>query len=78
MFVNRHIATLLNNIRFASCNKSSFGSYRVEIVVLLFDRIIDLHNFECISMVLNAEEQAAIIARIGMFLNTWFVLIIKY
>jgi hypothetical protein len=41
------------------------GSYRVELVVMWFDRILDLHNFEVILMVLNAEEQAALYARIG-------------
>ena len=38
---------------------------RVEILVMIFDRIIDIHNFEFINMVLNAEEQAAVLARIG-------------
>ncbi len=45
---------------------SNFGSYRVELVVMVFDRIIDLHNFELILMVMNAEEQAALYARIGV------------
>ncbi len=45
--------------------RSNFGSYRVELVVMLFNRIVDLHNFEFVMMVLNAEEQAALYARIG-------------
>ena len=46
--------------------RSAMGSYRVELVIMLFDRILDLHNFELVLMVLNAEEQAAIYARIGI------------
>jgi hypothetical protein len=46
-------------------NKSNLGSYRVELLIFLYDRIVDLHNFEIVMMVLNAEEQAAIHARIG-------------
>jgi hypothetical protein len=46
--------------------RSSLGSYRVELVILLFDRILDLHNFEFVLMVLNAEEQAALYARLGL------------
>eukprot|EP01036_Dinobryon_divergens_P030051 gene30051-39243_t len=33
---------------------------------MIFDRIIDIHNFEFINMLLNAEEQAAVYARIGI------------
>jgi hypothetical protein len=46
--------------------RSSLGSYRVELVILLFDRILDLHNFEFVLMVLNAEEQSALYARLGL------------
>jgi hypothetical protein len=48
--------------------RSTMGSYRVELIVLLFDRIVDLHNFEVIFMVLNSEEHAAVLSRIG-YLN---------
>lgn len=51
---------------FGTAPRSNFGSYRVELLVMLFDRIIDLHNFEIIISVLTAEEQAAVHARIGI------------
>eukprot|EP01035_Chromulina_nebulosa_P005570 gene5570-7559_t len=39
---------------------------------MIFDRIIDIHNFEFINMLLNAEEQAAVYARIGAFKELMF------
>jgi hypothetical protein len=47
-------------------NTKVFGTFRVEVVVLLFDRIIDLHNFELVMMVLSAPEAAAVHGRIGL------------
>jgi hypothetical protein len=61
----RHLALILEVFHIGCAAKSSMGSYRVELVVMWFDRILDLHNFEVILMVLNAEEQAALYARIG-------------
>jgi len=63
----KHISLLLELFSFCgSVNKSNMGSYRIELLVLLYDRIIDLHNFEVIMMVLSAEEQACVHARIGI------------
>jgi Ran GTPase-activating protein (RanGAP) involved in mRNA processing and transport len=45
--------------------RSNLGSYRAELVVMLFDRIVDLWNVDLLWQVLNVEEQAALIARIG-------------
>lgn len=42
-----------------------FGSYRSEIVALLFERIVDTHNFDLVLRVLEPYEVAAVIARIG-------------
>lgn len=44
---------------------SHFGSYRVQLIVMLFDRLVDLHNFELVLYVLSAEEHACVLARIG-------------
>lgn len=46
--------------------RSSHGSYRVELIILFFDRIVDLHNFDMILQALNAEEHAALICRLGL------------
>ena len=63
----RHISLILELFSIGSAAKSSMGSYRVEMVVMWFDHILDLQNFELILMVLNAEEQAAIYMRIGKY-----------
>lgn len=42
-----------------------FGSYRVETVVNLFNRIVDLHNFEVVLAVLTPYEVACVQCRIG-------------
>ena len=47
-------------------NSNIYDHLRVEVIVMLFDRIVDLENFELILMVLNAREHAAIRARIGI------------
>ena len=62
----RQLSVLLEFFKIGIVNKSSFGSYRVELIVMLFDRLLDLHNFEFILMTLNAEEYAAVICRIGL------------
>lgn len=61
----RHLALILELFHIGTAAKSSFGSYRVDMVVMWFDHILDLHNFELVVMVLTAEEQAALYARIG-------------
>jgi hypothetical protein len=43
-----------------------FGSYNVDIVVALFARVVDLHNFEIVLEVLDARECACLFARIGI------------
>jgi hypothetical protein len=65
----RHIALIVE--LFAPLGlvaKSNFGSYRVELIVMMFERITDLHNFEIILALLNSEEHAALLGRIG-YLN---------
>jgi len=45
--------------------RTDFGSYSVELVIALFSRIKDLHNFELIFSVLEPEEQAVLYVRLG-------------
>jgi hypothetical protein len=61
----RHLSLILELFKIGAAAKSNMGSYRVEMVVMWFDHIVDLHNFELVLMVLNAEEQASLYARIG-------------
>jgi hypothetical protein len=42
-----------------------FGTYRVELVVILFTRILDLHNFELVLQCLTPYEVGCIYCRIG-------------
>ena len=63
----RQLSLFLEMFHIGSANKSSMGSYRVELIVMWFDHILDLHNFELVLMVLNAEEHAALYARIGEY-----------
>lgn len=46
--------------------RSNVGNYRVELIVMVFDRIVDLDNFELVLSELNVEEIAALRARIGI------------
>ena len=65
----RHVALILTCVEklpFGLTEKTKyFGNYRVEIVVLLFGHIVDLHNFELVLRVLKPFEIACVIARIG-------------
>jgi hypothetical protein len=61
----KYVAHVLELFKMGMAAKSSMGSYRVQLLVMLFDRIVDLHNFELVLMVLNAEEHACVLARIG-------------
>lgn len=42
-----------------------FGTYRVELVIHLYPRVIDLHNFELVMSVLSPYEAACVTCRIG-------------
>lgn len=42
-----------------------FGSYRADVIVLLFERLVDVQNFDLVLRLLDASEIAAITARIG-------------
>ena len=71
----RHLSLILELFSIGSVAKSSMGSYRVELIVMWFDHILDIQNFEQVLMVLNAEEQAAVYSRIG---ECFFLFIFVY
>lgn len=48
--------------------KSAYGSYRVELIVLLFSRILDVQHMNRVLNALTAEEFACIVYRLG-YLN---------
>ena len=44
-----------------------YGSYRVELLITLMCRIVDLYNFEVVLNVLSPQEVGCIYARVGYF-----------
>lgn len=64
---SRHLALILELFAPLGLLKKSkyFGTYRVEVCVSLFERIIDVHNFELVLRVLDPFEKACVLCRIG-------------
>lgn len=44
-----------------------FGTYRVELVILVFCRLLDYHNFDLVLSKLDVNEQACLYCRLGWF-----------
>jgi hypothetical protein len=63
----RQLALLLNacyklgNVK----NSEFFGTYRVEIFVFLFARLVDIHNIDLITQIMTPFEMGCIYCRIG-------------
>ena len=64
----KHVIVLLQLYADGTVLKTSFGTYRIELLIKLFPRILDVYNIEIIYTVLNPEEVVMLIARIG-YLN---------
>jgi hypothetical protein len=54
-FTVSQMAVIMEIFSIGMVSKTSFGSYRVELLVFLFGRILDLHNIHQILRVLTAE-----------------------
>jgi hypothetical protein len=64
---SRHLALILKYFSIgAICRTADFGSYRVEVVVVLFCRVVDVQNFDLVWEQLNTQEIACIHCRLGM------------
>ena len=62
----RHLAVIVNHFFQGHIKRSKhFGSYRVELVVLLFHRLTDVQNFDLITKRLMPYEIACLYCRIG-------------
>eukprot|EP01035_Chromulina_nebulosa_P022697 gene22697-29391_t len=63
----RHLALLLQCFLPYGFVKQTkyFGTYRVELVITLFARLVDLHNFELVMAALSPYEAACVYARLG-------------
>jgi len=71
----RHVAVVMEVLQFigGQARTVHFGSYRSDLVCLLYERIVDIHNFELVIRVLEPFEVAAITCRIG-WLNFYNVM----
>jgi len=62
----RHIALIITHFLQGHLKRTKFfGSYRVELVVLLFDRLTDIQNFDVITKRLMSHEIACLYTRLG-------------
>jgi len=63
----RHLSLILQHFTAGAINRTAdFGSYRVEVVVVLFCRVIDVQNFDLVWEHLHPQEIACIYCRLGM------------
>lgn len=70
----RHMAVLLQLFDEGRKEETAdFGTYRVDLLISLYSRIVDIHNMDCVFAVLTAAEQACFIQRIGILnvFNPW-------
>ena len=66
----RQLALLMIILPAGAMMRCSFASYRTELIIALFGRLVDLHNFELVLSVLTAEEHAMLFARLGFLILT--------
>jgi hypothetical protein len=63
---SRHLALIIEYFVYGTTPKAKkFGTYIVDLVCVLFSRIMDIHNFEIVMHVLSPQDCAAVICRIG-------------
>ena len=61
----KHVAFLVNTFKnFVRCEKY-WGSYCIDLVVSLFSRLVDIHNFEIIMAEMTPSEAASLYMRLG-------------
>lgn len=64
------VGMIAERFPFGNLRMSEFGTYRVELIVSLFSRIIDVVNFEYVLRELDNVEISMLHFRLG-WLNTW-------
>jgi hypothetical protein len=71
-FCCRHLAMLMNLFYSYGHKRNSkfFGTYRVEVIVRLFTRLVDVHNFDLVLKALTPFECGCVKMRVGI-LNYW-------
>jgi hypothetical protein len=67
--LSKHLAIIVGCFQLGLTNKTqTFGTYRVELIISLYCRVIDLYNFDLVLGVLTATEIGCLICRLG-YLN---------
>ena len=62
----RHLAVVIAYFEYGSVRKTThFGSYNVELVVAIYNRIVDIHNIEVVLRQLDGYEVGCIYCRLG-------------
>jgi hypothetical protein len=65
--LSKQVALLMERYTLGKAKKTqNFGTYRVELLLELFPRILDIHNFEVVLAELDAQEVACVYCRLGI------------
>lgn len=62
----RHLALIARAFRSGTLKKTDFGTYRVEVIVSLYPRVKDTHNFDLVLACVTFEEHGMLMARLGI------------
>ena len=63
----RHLALIMRWFKLGKCHKTRhFGTYRVELAVQLFSRVVDNHNIDLVLRELTSFECACLMCRLGV------------
>jgi hypothetical protein len=63
----RHLALILKWFPLGRTHRTRhFGTYRVELAVLLYNRVVDIHNMDLVGRVLTVYEWGCLLCRIGI------------
>lgn len=63
----RHLALILKWFPLGRTRRTRhFGTYRVELAVLLYNRVVDIHNIDLVGRVLTVFEWGCFLCRIGI------------
>jgi hypothetical protein len=76
----RYLSLIVSRFQeYGSVNKTEyFGSYRVDLIVSTFARILDLHNFELVLQQLTSREAGCLICRVGWYVPFQNLIILFY
>jgi hypothetical protein len=65
---SRQLALFIQCFTGGQTKRTDFGTYNVELIISLFGRVKDLHNFELVLSQITAEDHANLLGRLGHLL----------